>query len=155
MSLTTTAFLDGQPIPRKHTGDGADISPPLEWKNVPANAKSLALICDDPDAPTPEPWVHWVIYNITVTTEKLPEAVSKSEQLALPAGALQGKNNWNTIGYRGPAPPRGHGFHHYHFRLYALDAPAASKHGLTKNELLAAMRGHILEQCELVGTYQR
>ncbi|MFH1748266.1 MAG: YbhB/YbcL family Raf kinase inhibitor-like protein [Planctomycetota bacterium] len=145
--IQTTAFDAGKPIPRKYTGDGEDVSPPLTWTGVPAEAQELALICDDPDAPRPEPWVHWVIYKIPADTTGLPEGV--------PAGALQGPNSWPTTGYRGPAPPRGHGVHHYHFKLYALDSILDLPPGLTKDQLLQRMAGHIIAEGELVGTYER
>jgi len=157
MSITVTspAFRANQAIPQKYTGDGQDVSPPLELAGIPAEAKELALICDDPDAPRPEPWVHWVIYKIPPATTSLPEGVDRAEQPAGVPGAVQGRNDWGTIGYRGPAPPRGHGVHHYHFKVYALDAPLEVRAGLTKDELLRAMRGHILAEGELVGTYER
>lgn len=110
---------------------------------------------DDPDAPTPEPWVHWVIYKIPVDTSGLAASVAKTATLAAPAGALQGKNSFGNIGYGGPAPPRGHGVHHYHFKLYALDTAMNLSSSLSKTQLLSAMKGHILAEGELVGTYQR
>lgn len=157
MSITvrSTAFDDGQPIPGRHTEDGEDISPGLSWSGLPAGTKELALIVDDPDAPRAEPWVHWVLYKIPADIADLAEGVPYADTLAAPAGALQGKNTWGTIGYRGPAPPRGHGTHHYHFQLYALDAPLKVDPGLDKDGLLAAMKGHILDQGELIGTYER
>ncbi|MBI1904584.1 MAG: YbhB/YbcL family Raf kinase inhibitor-like protein [Planctomycetia bacterium] len=158
IEVTSTAFAAGQPVPRKHTGDGVDHSPPLSWSAGPAGTKSWALICDDPDAPTPEPWVHWLIYNLPAGTTSLPENVAATPTLGAPAGAAQGKNSWGsgrTNGYRGPAPPPGHGVHHYHFKVYALDAELNLKPGLDKKALLAAMKGHVLDEGELVGTYQR
>jgi Raf kinase inhibitor-like YbhB/YbcL family protein len=157
MSLTiqSPAFANNAVIPKRFTGDGEDVSPQLTWSGVPANAKELALIMDDPDAPTPEPWVHWVIYKIPVSPTGLPENVAKTAKLTTPAGALQGKNSWGKESYGGPAPPRGHGTHHYHFKLYALDAALNVSSGLTKAQLLSAMKGHIVAQGELVGTYQR
>ena len=158
MNLTSAAFSEGQPIPRKYTGDGHDVSPPLSWSNVPEGTKEFVLICDDPDAPTREPWVHWVIYKIPANVTSLPEGVPKKENLEEPAGALQGKNSWpsgQTIGYRGPAPPPGHGTHHYHFKLYALDTELDVPPGLDKNLLLKAMEGHVIGRGELVGTYER
>ncbi|MEX0701584.1 MAG: YbhB/YbcL family Raf kinase inhibitor-like protein, partial [Planctomycetales bacterium] len=119
--LTSETFKQNQPIPARHTEDGEDVSPPLRWSGVPAEARQFALIMDDPDAPRPEPWVHWVIYGIPAEVAALPPGVPRSERLAEPAGALQGKNTSGESGYRGPAPPRGHGRHRYHFRLYALD----------------------------------
>ncbi len=155
MMLKSEAFHNGQPIPVRHTGDGEDVSPPLTWSNVPPLAKELALICDDPDAPTDEPWVHWVIYKIPTTASGLAEGIQRAERLPPPLKALQGKNSWNVVGYRGPAPPKGHGVHHYHFKLYALNAPLTLGPNQDKAALLKAMSGHILAECELVGTYQR
>ncbi|MBI4719111.1 MAG: YbhB/YbcL family Raf kinase inhibitor-like protein [Planctomycetes bacterium] len=155
IAVSSPAFAANGVVPKQHTGDGDDVSPRLTWTGVPANAKELALICDDPDAPTPQPWVHWVIYKIPAGATGLPEAVAKTAAPNAPAGALQGKNSWGSLGYRGPAPPRGHGVHHYHFRVYALDTALDVKSGLDKDQLLAAMKGHIVAQGELVGTYQR
>jgi Raf kinase inhibitor-like YbhB/YbcL family protein len=155
ITIQSPAFGNNQVIPKRFAGDGEDISPQLIWSGVPESAKELALICDDPDAPTPEPWVHWVIYKIPASATGLPEKVAKNERPASPAGALQGRSSWGRIGYGGPAPPPGHGVHHYHFKLYALDAAIDAKAGLDKKQLLAAMKGHIIAQGELVGTYQR
>ncbi|MBN1345117.1 MAG: YbhB/YbcL family Raf kinase inhibitor-like protein [Phycisphaerae bacterium] len=153
--IESEAFGANLAIPKKYSGQGQDVSPPLRWSDLPPGAKQLALIVDDPDAPRAEPWVHWVIYNISAETNHLPEGVDKTKQPAAPAGALQGKNSWRKIGYGGPMPPPGHGVHHYHFKLYALDAPMDLKPGLTRDGLLKAIRGHILAQGELIGTYQR
>ena len=155
MTLTTTAFTPGDLIPTPYTADGRDLSPPLTFANIPENTRELALICDDPDAPTPTPWVHWVIYKIPPDIASLPEGVTNSSTLPRPPGTVQGLNSWNTIGYRGPAPPPGHGLHHYHFVLYALDTPLDIQPGLDKNALLKAMEGHILVKGELVGVYGR
>ena len=155
IKVESTAFVNNAKIPTKFTGDGEDVSPGLTWSNLPAGARELALICDDPDAPTSEPWVHWVIYRIAADAKGLPENVTKTASPAEPKGALQGKNSWSKIGYGGPAPPKGHGVHHYHFKLFALDAPLTVASGPDKKQLLAAMKGHILAQGELVGTYQR
>ncbi len=155
LRLQSTAFNDGGPIPVRFTDDGDDVSPPLSWSNVPAGTQELALIMDDPDAPRPEPFVHWVIYKIPPTATGLSEAVPTTEVLLEPAGALQGTNGAGTIGYRGPAPPAGSGVHHYHFTLYALNALLDGQTGLTKAELLSAMEGHIIAQTEIIGTYER
>ena len=155
ITIKSKAFAAGEPIPKKHTGEGPDVSPALEWTGVPPKTQELALIMDDPDAPTPKPWVHWVIYKLPAGTTSLPEGVAKSEKLAAPAGALQGKNSWNTGGYRGPLPPPGHGVHHYHFKVYALDTPLNVKPCLEKEQLEAAMKSHILAEGELIGTYER
>jgi len=158
IQVTSTAFGHDQPIPKKYTGEGPDVSPSLAWTGVPEGTQELALICDDPDAPVAEPWVHWVIYKIPAGTKGLPENVAKDPRLKDPAGALQGKNSWpsgQTIGYRGPMPPPGHGTHHYHFVVYALDTKLAAEPGLEKKALLKLMQGHILAQGRLTGTYER
>src|SRR5262245_13807555 len=147
--LQSAAFKQNHQIPRKHTGDGEDASPPLAWSGVPAEAKELALVADDPDAPTPEPWVHWVLYNIPAATTRLPEKLPPSLRVPTPAGALQAQNSWpKGIGVRGPAPPKGHGLHHYHFKLYALDAPVKLEPGADKSTLLAAIAGHVIAEGE-------
>lgn len=158
IKLSSEAFVDGKPIPRKYTGDGQDISPPLAWDDVPEGSREFALICDDPDAPSSEPWVHWVIYKIPADVRSLAEAIPTEPKLEQPPGALQGLNSWTsgkTVGYRGPAPPKGHGTHHYHFRLYALDSELKLDPKADKAALKRAMKGHILAEGELVGTYAR
>lgn len=155
LQVESPAFKANEAIPRKHTGDGADVSPEIHWSGIPKDARQLALICDDPDAPSPEPWVHWVIYQIPISATGLAENLPKTETVQIPEGAVQGKNSWNTVGYRGPAPPKGHGVHHYHFRVYALSQPLDIGPGKTKAELLAAMKGHVLAEGELVGRYER
>ena len=153
LTIRSEAFTDGGRIPRVHTCEGADRSPPLGFSGVPAGAKSLALIVDDPDAPDPAhprmTWVHWLLYNLPPADGALPEGISPS---ALPAGTLQGKNDWQATGYGGPCPPVGR--HRYFHKLYALDAVLRDLHQPTKAALEAAMKGHVLAQAELVGTYQ-
>jgi Raf kinase inhibitor-like YbhB/YbcL family protein len=156
--LTSSAFTQGHPIPKKYTGEGEDVSPPLAWTGMPENAKELALICDDPDAPTSEPWVHWVIYKISPKTTGLPEGIPRRSSLKEPSGALQGKNSWpeaEATGYRGPMPPKGHGVHHYYFKLYALDTEIKAEPGLTKKAILEKIRPHVLGECVLMGIYER
>jgi Raf kinase inhibitor-like YbhB/YbcL family protein len=157
--FTSTAFKNNHAVPKEYTGEGDDVSPPLAWDDAPPNTKEFALICDDPDAPSPEPWVHWVIYGIPADARALPEGVkSNAPQLTKPVTARQGKNSWPsgvTTGYRGPLPPPGHGVHHYHFKLYALDARLDLPSGSTKQQLLDAMKSHVLGEAELVGTYER
>jgi len=158
IQLTSSAFANGQPIPTKYTGEGADVSPPLSWSGLPEGTKELALICDDPDAPTAEPWVHWVIYKIPAEATGLPEGVAKSARLKEPEGALQGKNSWpsgQTIAYRGPMPPPGPGPHRYFFKLYALNTALNVEPGLSKKELLAEMQGAVIGEGEWMGTYER
>jgi Raf kinase inhibitor-like YbhB/YbcL family protein len=151
MKLTSPSFENQQPIPAKHTGEGADASSALEWEGAPSSTKSFALICDDPDAPGGT-WVHWVIYNIPAGTIELPEGVAKSDTVA---GAKQGVNDFGKVGYNGPMPPRGAGKHRYFFKLYALKSELDLKPRATKAQLEAAMKGQILAQAELVGTYER
>jgi hypothetical protein len=139
-------------IPGRFTCDGRDISPVLAWSGIPAGTRSLALIVDDPDAPDPAAprmvWVHWVLYNLPADSDGLPEAVS-----TLPAGALEGLNDWKRTGWGGPCPPVGR--HRYFFKLYALDTVLADLGRPTKAAIESAMKNHIIETAELVGTYQR
>ena len=155
IKIESQAFVHNGPIPKKYTGDGEDVSVPLKWSNLPKDTKELALICDDPDAPTVQPWVHWVIYKIPPQTSELKENIPKKPELTEPPGAFQGKNSWGKVGYNGPAPPRGHGVHHYHFKIYALDSILNIKPGVDKQTLLKAMEGHILAMGEIIGTYER
>ena len=158
MSLTVKSptIVEGHAIPVGHTEDGDDLSPALTWTTLPKGTVSLALIVDDPDAPGEDPWVHWVVINIPGTLTMLPAGF---HELAAPAGApeglVHGKNTWGTLGYRGPAPPTGHGIHHYHFKLYALDSKLDLPEGVDKHDLLEALSGHVLARGELVGTYRR
>jgi Raf kinase inhibitor-like YbhB/YbcL family protein len=154
-TLLSEAIRPGGVIPRRHTGDGEDLSPPLTWSGVPAGTKELALVVDDPDAPSAEPWVHWVIYKLDPAAGGIAEGVPPKSAPTFPAGSLQGKNSWGSVGYRGPHPPRGHGVHHYHFRLFAVDRSLELAPGLEKAELLRALEGHLLGETELIGTYQR
>jgi Raf kinase inhibitor-like YbhB/YbcL family protein len=153
--LRSPAFSDGQPIPRRYTGDGEDLSPPLSWTGLPPRAVRLTLIVDDPDAPTSRPWVHWVIYNLPADEQGLVEGIPPVARPPSPAGAVQGKNSWGSVGYRGPAPPKGHGTHHYSFRLYALNEALDLPDGLDKDGVLAEIRGHLVAEAELTGTYHR
>lgn len=151
LQLSSTAFAEGQPIPRRHAFDDQDVSPALQWSGVPPAAKSLALICDDPDAPMGT-WVHWVLYDLPPVGTGLSENVPKSPGLA--NGARQGVNDYKKIGYGGPCPPPGKP-HRYFFKIYALDVEPDLKPGLTKKELLKAMDGHVIAEGQLMGTYQR
>lgn len=148
--LTSTAFQEGQSVPRQYTCDGVNVSPPLEWSGAPSSAKTFAIICDDPDAPGGT-WVHWVLYNLPADRIGLVESVPATEKV--PGDGLQGTNDFQKIGYGGPCPPSG--THRYFFKLYALDAELALKSGATKAELLKAMEGHVLGQTQLMGTYRR
>jgi Raf kinase inhibitor-like YbhB/YbcL family protein len=152
MKLESSAFAPGAPIPDEHAKDHADASPPLSWSDVPAGAKSLALICDDPDAPK-KTWVHWVIFNLPPKLSGLPEGVRPGDRPSV--GGLQGKNDYGDVGWGGPQPPKGHGVHHYSFRLSALDTVLDVKAGAAKAEVEAAMRGHVLAEAKTMGTYRR
>lgn len=155
LQVRSDAFGADQPIPRKFTADGRNVSPPLQWSGAPVETQEFAMIVDDPDAPRPQPWVHWVIYKIPANATTLAEGVTPSERVSDPGGALQGRNSWGKIGYGGPEPPHGHGVHHYHFKVYALDTKLDLQPGLEKDELLAAIQGHVLAEGELIGTYER
>jgi Raf kinase inhibitor-like YbhB/YbcL family protein len=150
IKIKSLAFEAGGMIPSKFTCDGPDVSPALEWESVPENAKTLAIICDDPDAPMGT-WVHWVIFNIPAGLGGLEEDVPADEVLS--SGAIQGINDFRRIGYGGPCPPSG--IHRYFFKIYALDTELDLKPGATKSQVLEAMEGHILAQGELMGRYSR
>jgi Raf kinase inhibitor-like YbhB/YbcL family protein len=154
LKIASPAFQPGGSIPSTYTCEGQDVSPPLAWSGAPANTKAFALIVDDPDAPDPAKpqrvYVHWVVYNLPATTTGLPENASKK---GLPKGAAQGKNDWGKAEYGGPCPPIGR--HRYFFKLYALDSELAGLAPPTKADLERAMKGHVLESGELVGTYQK
>jgi Raf kinase inhibitor-like YbhB/YbcL family protein len=151
IELTSTAFQQGATIPKQYTGDGANRSPALRWSEPPTGTKSLALICDDPDAPRGT-WVHWVLFNLPAQTRELEDGVPTTETLA--NGAKQGKNDFGDIGYGGPAPPKGKP-HRYFLKLYALDAAVDLPPGASKAQLIDAMKGHILAEGQLMGTYGR
>jgi Raf kinase inhibitor-like YbhB/YbcL family protein len=151
MELTSSAFAEGGPIPAKYTCDDKNVSPPLKWSGVPAGAKTLALIADDPDAPVGT-WVHWVLYDLPATTTELAEDIAKSQYVS--AGAKQGLNDFRQLGYGGPCPPPGKP-HRYFFKLYALDTALELKPGVTKKDLERAMQNHVLAETQLMGTYKR
>jgi len=145
MELESEAFAHGEPIPERHTGDGADVSPPLAWSEVPDEAVTLALICDDPDAPSGN-FTHWLAWGIEPDRGGLAEGESAPRE---------GPNGFGKLGYSGPAPPPGHGTHHYHFRLYALDADPSLDEGAEREKLDGAIETQSLAAAELVGTYER
>lgn len=154
LSLKSPDFVHQGEIPRLFTCQGNDSSPALNWSGVPPETKSLVLIVDDPDAPDPAnpkmTWVHWLLYNIPPTLSALPAGVLES---ALPAGVLPGKNDWNRTGYGGPCPPVGR--HRYFHKLYALDIELADLKRPNKAQLEAAMKGHVIAESVLIGTYQK
>ena len=152
MQLSSTAFAAGGAIARRHTCEGDDSAPPLSWRDVPPDAKSLALIVDDPDAPDPaapkRTWVHWVLFDIAPASTGLPDGGKP-----LPDGTREGLNDWKRTGYGGPCPPIGR--HRYFFKLYALDTVLRELNQPSKADLERAMHGHVIEQVELIGTYQK
>jgi len=150
MKLTSFAFAEGAMIPVKYTCDGQNVSPPLAWTDLPGGAKSLALICDDPDAPAGT-WVHWVAFNLPPDLAGLPEGVPTEK--APKTGGVQGTNSGRRIGYSGPCPPSG--THRYFFKLYALDNTLSLDSNATAKDVQAAMKGHILAEAQLMGRYKR
>lgn len=154
LMLISPSFTNHAEIPARHTCEGADVSPSLTWSGVPERARSLALIVDDPDAPDPaaprRTWVHWVVYDLPATASGLREGARPADQWP---GAHEGKNDWNRTAWGGPCPPIGR--HRYFFKLYALDTVIPDQGALTKAELEKAMTGHVIEETELMGTYQK
>jgi Raf kinase inhibitor-like YbhB/YbcL family protein len=154
MRLGSPSFPDGGEIPAVYTCEGRDISPRLEWSDVPPGAKSLALIVDDPDAPDPKApkrtWVHWVLFNIPPSADHLPEAVAPKD---LPPGTHEGVNDWGRTGYGGPCPPIGR--HRYFHKLYALDTAVSDLVRPTKAQLWDAIKDHVLAEAQLLGTYEK
>jgi Raf kinase inhibitor-like YbhB/YbcL family protein len=151
LAIESAAFPDGGEIPAVHTCEGDERSPPLAWSGVPAGTRSLALVVDDPDAPDPRAprvvFVHWVLYDVPPSVGDLPEGAS------VPAGAREGLNDWKRRGYGAPCPPVGR--HRYFWKLYALDAMLGDLGTPTKARLLEAMKGHVLEEAQLMGTYEK
>jgi hypothetical protein len=154
LTLTSSSFSNQGEMPTRHTCEGADVSPPLSWSDIPRGTRSLALIVDDPDAPDPKApkmtWVHWVLFNIPPTASGLPEGVASA---ALPAGTREGLNDWKRTGYGGPCPPIGR--HRYFHKLYALDTELSSLRTPTKTQVEEAMEGHVLGTARLIGTYEK
>jgi len=154
LQITSPAFAHRGEIPRRHTCEGEDVSPPLAWTGAPAGTKSLALVVDDPDAPDPAApkvvWVHWVLYDIPPSVTSLSEGTTSK---TLPNGVLEGLNDWKQPGWRGPCPPIGR--HRYFHKLYALDVVLPDLQRPARAALEKAMEGHVLAKAELVGTYQR
>ncbi len=159
IEVSSPAFAEGQPIPRRHAhaDEGGNVSPPLSWSNLPDGTRQVAVLCEDPDAPRDEPFVHWIVYGIPPTVTGLPEGFSSAPRLSeVPDAAVrQGRNDFGAQGWGGPLPPREHGRHRYHFHVYALDRALEAEPGLSKQQLMREMRGHVLGQGALVGTYER
>jgi Raf kinase inhibitor-like YbhB/YbcL family protein len=146
IDVTSTAFTDGGSLPVTFTADGAGLAPPITWSSVPDAARSLVLIAEDPDAPFPKPFVHWLVYSLPVTTTSIASS---------PAGGREGKNSMLKTGYTPAAPPAGHGMHHYHFQVFALDIVLELGEGAGRSALLEAMRNHVIAWGEIVATYER
>jgi Raf kinase inhibitor-like YbhB/YbcL family protein len=151
IEITSTAFRDGQTIPKPYTGDGRNLSPPLKWSEPPAGTKSLALVVEDPDAPRGV-FTHWVVFNLPATVRELPEGVPPKS--SLPDGAIQGINDFGAVGYGGPSPPPGKP-HRYFFKLYALDTPLNLGPRTNRSQLLNAMDRHVLAEGQIMGRYGR
>jgi Raf kinase inhibitor-like YbhB/YbcL family protein len=151
LRIESPAFKDREVLPKRFTCDGEDISPPLSWEGIPEGTRSLAIICDDPDAPSTT-WDHWIIFNIDPLKGGIQEAVSKERRL--PEGEIHGKNSWGRSDYGGPCPPPGNP-HRYFFKLYALDTRLSLSPGSSKSELLESMKKHILDKAQLMGIYGR
>jgi Raf kinase inhibitor-like YbhB/YbcL family protein len=150
IDIKSTVFSEGEPIPQMYTCDSANISPPLQWKSVPEDSKSLTIICEDPDAHGGT-WTHWLLFNLPGDVKALTEMVMERE--ILENGAKQGLNDFGTVGYRGPCPPRG--TRRYYFKIYALDVELGLEARTTRQELLKSMEGHILDKGEIMGIYSR
>jgi Raf kinase inhibitor-like YbhB/YbcL family protein len=145
LQVSSPAFSDNATIPKKYTCDGQDVAPPLQWTGVPRQAKSVAVICDDPDAPVGV-FTHWVLYNIPTSTN----AIAERTQIG-----TAGVNSFGKREFGGPCPPRKDQAHHYHFRMYALDVDSIGPAGMTREDVIKAMNGHILDEGDLIGTYKR
>ncbi len=152
LQLTSTAFAPGSRVPARYTCEGDDVSPPLTWNGIPAAAKSLVLLCDDPDAPAGT-WHHWAVFDIPADQKDLAENLAKAAHVGPIRQAI---NDFRRPGYGGPCPPPGHGMHHYHFRLMALNlATLGLRDGARCVEVEKAARSHVIAEAELVGTYSR
>lgn len=155
LTVSSPGFKDGQPIPEEYTAYGKGRSIPLGWSNLPSGTRSIAIVMDDPDAKTPRPFVHWLIYNVPADTKSLDVGLPTKPRLDDPKGALQGSNDTKSTGYFGPRPPQGDPPHHYQIKVYALDQALKLDPGADEETLLEAMKGHVLGQGQLVGTVQK
>lgn len=156
LTITSESFKHNSRLPHEYAYTecgGKNRSPELSWNNAPAGTQSFAIVCDDPDAPKATPFVHWVLINIPAIVSEVSAGLSKQQQVL--GDAIQGKNDFGTLGYDGPCPPQGHGVHRYFFRLYALDTLLDLAPGLTKEQFDAASKGHILATAEIIGLYER
>ena len=155
IELSSEAFSPGGPIPKRYSAEGENVSPPLTWSGVPAATKELVLIVEDPDAPFPQPFVHWILHHLPPTTTSLPTGVPTTMVVPSLGTALQSQNDMKKPGYYGPEPPLGHGVHHYHFQLFALNIATSATVDTPVAELVKIIAGHVLAEGELVGTYER
>lgn len=155
IEVRSAAFADGEVIPRRYAGDGEDVSPPLAWSHVPRETREVAVLCEDPDAPMASPFVHWLVHGLPPGVRALGEGVTRATFVPGLPPAHQGRNSGQDTGYMGPLPPPGHGVHHYYFEVFALDQPLGLRALCTRDELVQAMRGHVLASGVLVGTYER
>ena len=155
LELTSRAFNHAREIPKRYTAESWNISPPLEWSDVPPETREFALICEDPDAPGNAPFVHWIVYGISANISELPEGMASEGEIRFPVFLRHGINSGSTIGYSGPNPPFWHGLHRYYFRLFALDAPIGLAPGASRSEFFSAIDGHLIEQTELLGVYEK
>lgn len=147
LEISSSAFEPHGRIPDRHTDAGEDVSPELSWSGAPDGTKQLAVICHDPDAPLPHGFAHWVVYEIPADTWGIPEGGGSS--------FVEGENDNGNQGWNGPAPPEGHGVHHYYFWVYALDTEIDAEPGLSRAELLERIGDHVIEQARVVGTCER
>lgn len=160
LSITSQSFKPNTRLGNEYVYTecgGSNKSPHLAWRDAPTQTKSFVIICDDPDAPTEMPFVHWIFFNIPASVHEVAVGVARKAEvnLANTITSLQGKNDFGNIGYDGPCPPKGHGIHHYSFRIYALDTMLHIKAGATKGQLDAAIQGHVIATAEIVGLYER
>ena len=155
LAITSPAFQDGQRIPDRYARHGANVSPALNWSQLPMDTASIVLFCEDPDAPQLDPFTHWVIFNIPPSLAGLPGGISQGPQPAEVPGAAQGVNDFDGVGYDGPSPPAGHGHHRYRFQIHALDTMLSLPPGVSKLAVRQAMDGHVLGKGVLSGTYSR
>lgn len=155
MSVFSESFKEGERIPRRYAGEGENISPSISWTMIPASTRELVLICQDPDASTVNPYVHWICYRISPAINTIPENVTKSHNVTYPISLAQARNSQGAWGYTGPMPPAGNGPHRYHFQIFALDRSLRLGEEPRIADFVRAMSGHVIALGELVGTYER
>ena len=154
LSVDSESFPKGQRIPDAFSEYGGRRSPELHWGGVPSQTESIAILVEDPDAPTPTPFSHWVLFNVPASVRQLPESLPRDPKLSTLGGAIQGQPSSGGVGYFGPRPPKGDPPHHYHFEVFALEGRIELGPGATRDEVVNAMKGHVLASGELIATYQ-